>query len=83
MIEKKLVEYRNKIDLLEQENSDLRRDIVERITFNKLMLDSRLELIHRIVELEDRVNKSEKEVEKLKNRKDQRFNLFKWLGEKI
>lgn len=54
-LEKKLVELKIKIELLEQDNSNLRRDLLDRLQFNKMMVEDKLRLLYKLDELENRV----------------------------
>ena len=72
-----MVKQRNKIDLLEQENSDLRRDLVERIVFNKLMLDSKVDLYSKDRDTNARIDKVEKRLVDLEEKKETKFSIFK------
>jgi|GEM_PF-4557061 len=76
-LEREVVRQRNKIDLLEQENSDLRVDLVERIKFNRLMLDSKLDLYNENRDTNLRIDKIEKKLVDLESRKETKFSIFK------
>jgi len=76
-LEREVVKQRNKIDLLEQENSDLRRDLVERIVFNKLMLDSKVDLYSKDRDTNARIDKVEKRLVDLEEKKETKFSIFK------
>lgn len=77
-LERQVVQQRNQIDLLQQENQELKMDLENRSEFNKLILQDRNRISNDVAQLETRLDSLEARVKVLEN-KPEKFNVIKFL----
>lgn len=77
-LERQVVQQRNQIDLLQQENQELKVDLENRSEFNKLILQDRNRISNDVAQLETRLDSLEARVKVLEN-KPEKLNVIKFL----
>lgn len=77
-LERQVVQQRNQIDLLQQENSELKTDLENRSEFNKLILQDKNRISNNVAELDKRLDSLEARIKALENRPE-KFNVIKFL----
>lgn len=77
-LERQVVQQRNQIDLLLQENNELKTDLENRSEFNKLMLQDKVRISNDIAQLDKRLGSLETRIKALENRPE-KFNVIKFL----
>lgn len=78
-LERQVVQQRNQIDLLSQENNELKQDLKNRSEFNSLILQDRNRISGDISKLNERLSSLEVRVKALENKPVEKFNIIKFL----
>lgn len=78
-LERQVVQQRNQIDLLLQENQELKTDLDNRSEFNRLILQDKNRISSEISQLDTRLDSLEARVKALENKPVEKFNVIKFL----